>query len=82
MVHEVIGGLMCPWYSLIPGLPTIQFLIACSTYSMPGNVLQAVKNCTVGRLGSNDWYVLGYFGDAQLELDLFAGFKSYLKSEV
>ena len=56
---------------------------------MPGNVLQAIKNCTVGRLGNKatlsnsyiyDWYALGYFGDAQLEL--FAGFKSYLRSEV
>ena len=55
---------------------------------MPGNVLQAIKNCSVGRLGnkatlSNSYIIgmyLGYLGDAQLEL--FAGFKSYLKSEV
>ena len=55
---------------------------------MPGNVLQAIKNCSVGRLGnkatpSNSYMIgmhLGYFGDAQLEL--FAGFKSYLRSEV
>jgi len=33
MVHEVNGGLMFPLFSFIPmhaGLPTIQFLIACS----------------------------------------------------
>ena len=55
---------------------------------MPGNALQAIKNCLVGRLGnkatlSNSYMIgmsLGYFGDAQLEL--FAGFKSYLRSEV
>ena len=119
-----------------PGLPTIQFLIACSTA-----VLQAIKNWTVGRPGieatlsngyivgifwwwSLTWgscnfldvplvaiasfpglptvqfliagymiasnsighmigiYVLGYSGDVQLELTIFAGFKSHLRSEV
>ena len=67
MVHKVNSGLMCPWYSLIPGLPTIQFLITCSTCSMPGNVLQAIKNCTVGRPGNkatlSNSYMIGMSWD-------------------
>ena len=56
---------------------------------MPGDVLQAIKNYMVGRLGykatlSNS-YMVGMFwgilhGGAQLEL--FAGFKSFLRSGV
>ena len=55
----------------------------------PGNVLQAIKNWMVGRPGNevtlSNGYMIGmswdiYFGDAQLEL--LAGLKSHLRSEV
>ena len=54
------------------------------TVGRPGNVLQAIKNLTVGRPWNeailSDGYMMGYSGDAQLEL--LAGFKSHLRSEV
>ena len=54
-----------------PGLPTIQFLIVCRTVA-----LEAIKNWMVGRPGNeatlSNGYVLGYSGDARLEL---TGFK-------
>ena len=96
-VHEVNGGLLCPLYiASFPGLPmsnlcstAIQFLIACSTASDQkldsGNVY--CKWSKTGRwegLGTRLSLVmviwLGYSGDAQLEL--LAGFKSHLRSEV
>ena len=55
MVHEVNSSLMCPH-----SRPSHHLVFDHLQYSMPGNVLQAIKNCTVGRLGNKATLSISY----------------------
>ena len=85
MVHEVNGCFVSPEYSLIPGLP-IQVLITSVLAVCLGMYCKRSKTTRWEDLGTRLYsYMIGMSWDILVhdaQLELFAGFKSYLRSEV